>query len=210
MHVLTIRKMLSQCHVLLVIVMSSIAIGQLSVPSPNRGVSKAAAFIPVPLDEIEFSSLPSPHGRRRSKVGPTTKADVRSRVAAPTGHIAFKFLHRGPNYEILPLRVSAVALHAFYTSISHLASTVWSQTVSPVTIFTITQGALQLTISSLGTVVPWDFVEDWAMRAAESVARGWTDTFDAVYEVEATGVRVWVSLRLLEGGMGNEDAMNVS
>ena len=78
--------------------------------------------------------------------------------------------------------------------------------MSPVAIFTITQGALQLTVSSLGMIVPWDFVEDWAMRAAESVARGWTDTFDAVYEVEATGVRVWVSLRLLEGGMGNEDA----
>lgn len=64
-------------------------------------------------------------------------------------------------------------------------------------------------MSGFVNVVPWDFVEDWAMKAAESVARGWTDTFDAAYEIEGTGVGVWVSLRLLKDLMGDVDMTTV-
>ena len=58
-------------------------------------------------------------------------------------------------------------------------------------------------MSGLGSAIPWAFVEDWAMNAAESVARGWTDTFDAGYEDVVTGITVMVSLRLLDGRVGN-------
>lgn len=207
MHAFAVGMMLSSCHVFLVAVMILISVVQVSFASPTHKVSEAAAFIPEPLDTAEFSLPSSIHSRRLGKVGVMPKAYVRTRGTAPPGHIAFKFLHRGPNYEILPVRVGAVALHTFYTTISHSASTMWPQTKRPAMVFTITQGALQLTMTGFGTAVPWDFVEDWAMKAAESVARGWTDTFDAGYEVEGTGVGVWVSLRLLEEWVGKEDAI---
>ena len=186
------------CHFFFVAVTIFTWVVQISFPSPTHEVSEAVGFISRRLDKIEFSLSSSVHPRRHSKDGATPKAYIRTPGTAPPGNIAFKSLYRGPNYEILPIHVGAQALHAFYTSISHLASTIWPRTRSQETIFTITQGALQLTMSSLGTKIPWDFVEDWSMRAAESVARGWTDTFDALYENEGTGVRIWVSLRLLE------------
>lgn len=190
------------------IVMLSL-IFRVSVPIPVLSDSEAIAFIPGSSDKAEISLPSGFYSRRYGKVPATPKAYIRSRAITPPGHIAFKFLVRGPSYEIVPIRVGALALHAFYTSISHSAATIWPQTRRPATSFTITQGALQLTMSGFVNVVPWDFVEDWAMKAAESVARGWTDTFDAGYEIEGTGVGVWVSLRLLEGLMGDVDMISV-
>ena len=39
-------------------------------------------------------------------------------------------------------------------------------------------------MAGFGTAVPWDLVLDRAIRAAGNVANGWTDTFDAGYEIE--------------------------
>ena len=50
-------------------------------------------------------------------------------------------------------------------------------------------------MSSLGTAVSWEFVEEWAESSTECDS-GWTDTFDADYEFEDTAMTVWVSLRL--------------
>ena len=202
--------MFSCGHLLLVVIVIVTSIVQISVPSPIHEVSKAATFNPRPSDKTGFPLPSRVHPRRLAKLGAIPKTYIRTPSPTPPGYIAFKFLVRGPNYEILPLRVGALALHTFYTSVALLASTIWPQTRPQARVLTITHGALQLTMSGLGTVIPWDFVEDWAMRAAESVARGWTDTFDAGYEVEETGVMLWVSLRLLEGLVGNEDAMDVS
>ena len=195
--------MLLSYHFILSAIVMLCSFSRISVPSSVHSDSETISSIHGPLEKAEIS-LPSRfHPRRQNKVPATPKAYIKSRGGTPPGYIRFKFLHRGPAYEILPIRVGAAALHAFYTSISHLAATIWPQTIRPVTLFTVTQGALQLTFSGLPTAVPWDFVEDWAMKAAESVARGWTDTFDAGYEVEGTGFGVWVSLRLLEGLVGD-------
>lgn len=200
--------MLSCCHGFLVAVAVLALVTQTLAPSPIHAVSKVADFIPGPVDKSAFFLPSSIHPPRLGKVGAIPKTYIRAQGPAPPGHIAFKFLVRGPNYEILPIRIGALALHTFYTSISHSASTIWSQTKRPAMVLTISQGALGLTMSGFGTAVPWDFVEDWAMRAAESVARGWTDTFDAMYEVEGTGMTVWVGLRLLEEWVGDGDAMS--
>ena len=200
--------MLSCCHGFLVAVVVLASVTQMLARSPIHAVSKVADFIPGPVNKSAFFLSSSIHPRRLSKVGAIPRTYIRAQGTPPPGHIAFKFLVRGPNYEILPVRIGALALHAFYTSISHSASTIWSQTIRPATVLTISQGALRLTMSGFGTAVHWDFVEDWAMKAAESVARGWTDTFDAGYEVEGTGMKVWVSLRLLEGWVGDGDTMS--
>jgi len=49
-----------------------------------------------------------------------------------------------------------------------------------------------------GQAVPWDFVHTFASNAAESVVEGWLGTFNAVYEQEATGITMWVSLRVAQ------------
>ena len=208
-----VHTMLSYYYVFLVAVVIITSLLQSSVSKSINEVSEvseAAASIPGPLKKTEFSVPSSVHPRRLDKVEAMPKAYINTRSPPPSGHIAFKFLHRGPDYEILPIRIGALALHNFYTSISHLSSTVWSQTRRPTNVVRITQEALQLTILGIGTNVPWDFVEDWAIKAAESVVRGWTDTFDAGYEIEGTGVGMWVSLRILEGWLPDEDAMSMS
>ena len=201
--------MLSGRHIFLVAVIVTISVIQVSVPSNIPEVSERAGSVPGSLNNTE-SFLPSCVLRGLTRAGPTPQTYVKSRRTTPPGHISFKYLIRGPNYEFIPIHVGALALHNFYSSISYLASTIWPRTKSPATVLTITQGALQLTMTGVGTAVPWDFVEDWAIRAAESVARGWTDTFDAGYEVEGTGTKVWISLRLLEGLLGGDDAMDAA
>lgn len=209
MLVFPVHKMLSFRHFIPMAIVMLSSLFRISVPIHILSKSEATAFIPGSLDKAELS-LPSRfYPRRSGKVPASPKAYIRSPVVTPPGNIAFKFLLRGPAYEIVPIRVGALALHAFYTSISHSAATIWPQTRRPTNSFTITQGALQLTMSGFVNVVPWDFVEDWAMKAAESVARGWTDTFDAAYEIEGTGVGVWVSLRLLKDLMGDVDMTTV-
>lgn len=203
-------KMLLCCQILLMTIVMLSWEFRISTPSPIHSEAKATAFSPGPVNKSELSLPTRLLPRRNGKMPAASKADIKSRGVAPPGHIAFQFLHRGPAYEIIPIRIGALALHTFYTSIAHSAATIWPQTEYPAMVLTITQGALQLTMSGIGTAVPWDFVEDWAMRAAESVVRGWTDTFDAGYEVEGMGMGVWISLRLLEGWVGDGDAMSMS
>ena len=195
-----VHTMISRCQILSVAFFISVSVVQTTARIPSDGISNAVGFAstPGPLDKAELSLPSSIRPQRLGDVGATPKTYIRTQSTVPPSHIAFKFLQTGPNSELLPIRVSAVALHAFYASIAAAASTIWPQTQTPSEMFTITQGALQLTMSGLGTVVPWAFVEDWALRAAESVMRGWTDTFDAGYEVEGMGWSVWVSLRLLD------------
>ena len=191
--------MLPCCQTLLLVAFTiSITVAQTSAFSPNRGISKPVASIPGPLDKARTSPSSSTDPRQLSKMGDTPKTYIRTQGAVSLGSFTLKFSLRGPDCQLLPIHVSAVALQAFYASIAHSASTVWSQTESAGQLFTLTQGALQLSMSGLGTAVPWKFVEDWALSAAISVMRGWTCTFDEVYEIEGTGISVWVSLRLLE------------
>lgn len=96
-----------------IMILSSLV--HISDPSSIHEVSEAPAFNPSPLDSGVRS-------RGRGRVGTTPKAYIRTRSTATPGQIAFRFLQRGPNYEILPIRIGAIALHAFYTSISHSAA----------------------------------------------------------------------------------------
>lgn len=98
----------------------------------------------------------------------------------------------------MPTTLGAATVHAFWTNLQ-LRSLYDEYFDNPGPLFTITQGALQATFSCLGQAVPWDFVHDFATNAAESVVQGWLETFDAVFEQEATGITMWVSLRVAQG-----------
>lgn len=189
--------------VVAIVILTSLIQTSLPIATPIHGFSEVAVLHSRSLNETGISLPAIVHSRRIDEWGHTPKIYLITERTGQPSHLAFKFLHRGPNYEILPIRLGAIALHAFYASIVDSASTVWPRTKRPVNIFTINQGALQLTMSGLGSAIPWAFVEDWAMNAAESVARGWTDTFDAGYEDVVTGITVMVSLRLLDGRVGN-------
>ena len=104
-------------------------------------------------------------------MGVMPRAYIKTRGTTPPGYIVFKSLVRSPNYEILPIRIGAVALHSLYITIPDSASLIWPLTKRPAMVLMTNQGALELTTSGFGTAVPWDFVEDWAMRAAESGER---------------------------------------
>ncbi len=189
--------MLSSLSALLLALTILISSVRPSVPSPKYEASKAVASISGPLDQARLHELSSVQARPLEIVGATLQTYTRTRRTDSQRQITLKLFYRGPNSQVLPIRGVAVALHAFYTAIAHSVSTMGQQSRSATNIFTLTQGPLQLTMSGLGTAVPWDFVQDWSSQAAERVARGWTDTFDAIYEAEGTGQTVWVSLRLL-------------
>jgi hypothetical protein len=119
----------------------------------------------------------------------------RTKIGLPM--INCKQVWRHQQYAVIPTAVGAATLHAFWKTLQWRSIfDVSFNNAGP--IFTITQGALQATFSCLGQAVPWDFVHDFAMNAAESVLQGWLETFDAVYEQEATGITMWVSLRVVQ------------
>lgn len=119
----------------------------------------------------------------------------RTNIGVPM--INCKQVWRHQQYAVIPTAVGAATLHAFWETLQWRSiDDVFFDSAKP--IFTITQGALQATFSCLGQAVPRDFVHDFAMNAAESVLQGWLETFDAVYEQEATGIMMWVSLRVVQ------------
>lgn len=108
-----------------------------------------------------------------------------------------QLIQRYQQSAIVPTVSSIAALKGFWQTISMKALYYSAFGEEPKYLFTITEGVLQATFSCLGQEVPWDFVRLFAMKLVGMVDMGWTDTFDAVYELEKTGVVLWVSLRVL-------------
>ncbi len=65
-------------------------------------------------------------------------------------------------------------------------------------LFTVTQGALQAAFSCRARQCRGISCIPLGSNAAESVVEGWLGTFNAVYEQEATGITMWVSLRVAQ------------
>ena len=109
----------------------------------------------------------------------------------------YKFLTRHQQSAIIPIVGGAAALKGFWQTISLKAIYNDWASETPSALFTITEGLLQATFSGLGHDVPWLFVRNFAMDAAAAVDMKWTDTFDAYYEQEGTGIVICISLRVL-------------
>lgn len=111
-----------------------------------------------------------------------------------------KLLARHQQSAILPTVIGAAALKGFWQIVAMKA--LYSDAFKDPhrALFTITEGALQATFSCLGQPVPWDFVQNFAMMAAQSVESGWLEAFDVIYEQELVGITIWVSLRILDKG----------
>ena len=102
-----------------------------------------------------------------------------------------------PQSAIIPGASTAAALRGFWQLVSMKALYNNAFHEQKQQLFTISQGILQATFSSLGADIPWYFVSDFAIKMSGMVDRGLTDTFDLVYEQQGTGAVFWVSLRVL-------------
>ena len=111
--------------------------------------------------------------------------------------IDLKFIWRYQHNLIVPLAAGAKALELFWNAIAHEAMVSDWLHETPEQILSVTAGAFHVTMSCLDQAVPWVFVQDFATQAAESVAMGLLDTFDAFYEQMGTGKTLMVSFRIV-------------
>lgn len=120
----------------------------------------------------------------------------RSNVPCPV--IGCIYFQRYPNAVIIPTIMAVETLKAFWTRISIDAMQADMEHINNSGHFTITAGAVQVTMSCVGQAIPWDFVQDFASQQIQAVAMGWLDTFDAVYQQDGTGYMVFVSLKIMD------------
>ena len=97
---------------------------------------------------------------------------------------------------ILPLPSAAVAVKAFFDAVALEASGAWLSRPASA-LFTVTKGPFQLTVSSLGSPLPWSVLALTAQRFSLLADHQWTCTFDAYYSVLGSDVTIAISLRLL-------------
>ena len=83
---------------------------------PNHGNSKAVTYTPGTLDKAGSSLPSSAHPQGLDKMARTPKKNS-NRPQSSQAESPSSFSTAGPNCELLPIHVTAVALHAFYASI---------------------------------------------------------------------------------------------
>lgn len=101
---------------------------------------------------------------------------------------------------ILPIALAAEKLRDFFTAIAREASSTWTSNPTSA-LFTITQGPIQLTVSCLGSTIPWEFLALTAREFANYADRLFVNTFDAFYTEIASKVSIGFSLRIVEAAM---------
>ena len=99
--------------------------------------------------------------------------------------------------EIAPISVAAPYVKAFFDAIAAEASNAWTSR-SESTLLTVTQGPFQLTVSCLGTKIPWPFLVSAAEKFSSLADRFWVNTFDAYFEDTESDMTIAISLRLLK------------
>lgn len=103
---------------------------------------------------------------------------------------------------ILPVFLASEKLRDFFIAISHAASSTWTSRPESA-LFTVTQGPLQLTVSCLGSTLPWEILVVAANRFSDYADRLFANTFDAFYTELASKISIGFSLRVLEGVEGS-------
>lgn len=138
-----------------------------------------------------------PHGFHQNGEVKSHNA-IERRSSTPCPIIGCKYLQRYPKSVIVPTVMAAETLKAFWTKIAMDAMEAEIEHIINSFHFSITAGALQVTMSSVGQAIPWDFVQDFALNQIKAVAMGWLDTFDAIYQQDGTGFMVFVSMKIIE------------
>lgn len=171
-----------------------------SVTTLNQNVSKLHKDMTYSATAIR-SPTTYPRKYHQGQAGITGAMLRRSNTPCPI--IGCKYFQRYPKYVIVPTIMAAETLKSFWYQISIDAMQADVDHITNAKHFTITAGALQLTISCVGQAIPWDFVQDFASNQIQAVAIGWLNTFDAIYQQDSTGYLVFVSLKIVESVKGS-------
>ena len=106
---------------------------------------------------------------------------------------------------LIPVSQAAEFLMEFYANIAHMAATTWAQ-MPRRSYFTVQEGNFILTFNAVGDTIPWDTVQDLAVRLWDCSRRGLTDLFDVYYAHEGTNIALQVSLRIIDECLSSSDS----
>lgn len=101
---------------------------------------------------------------------------------------------------IMPDVLAVQMTKAFYESVMNKAfDERWKP--SPSSLFTISEGAFELTVSCLGGAVPMEMLYTFSQRMVDFTSQGWLPVYDVYYSNELTGARIAITLRILDASL---------
>lgn len=99
---------------------------------------------------------------------------------------------------IMPAAPAVQMTKAFYESVMDTAfDEQWKPSPSS-SLFTITEGAFQLTVSCLGGAVPMEMLHVFGEKMVDFASKGWLPIYDVYYHDELTGATVAIVLRIMD------------
>ena len=96
--------------------------------------------------------------------------------------------------QYVSIENAATTLQTFFNSVAEYAAGQWIHQ-SPMKEFSIQLGELILDFRCDLAAIPWNFVQLFAERMAQSVLTGFAGAFEAILEHVISGGTVWVKLR---------------
>lgn len=108
-----------------------------------------------------------------------------------------KLVHFKKLNAVVPSLIAAVRLKEFFSTVAWQAVNQWPTEQPQSALFTITHGQFQLTMSCLGSTIPWPVVESAAQRFSMLASGLCVFTFDAYWMEMGTSITIAMSLRLL-------------
>ena len=114
-----------------------------------------------------------------------------------------KFVVKGAkiHYTVLPTLSSIQVFVGFYELLkARLRDSHWIPSPSP-SLFTVSEGAFQLTVSGLGGPVPLELLYDFAERMIAYARKGWLPLTDVHYGDDAAGLSMLIGVTILGGGL---------
>lgn len=113
--------------------------------------------------------------------------------------------------NFIPVLLASERLRDFFIAVSREASNTWTSRPASA-LFTVTQGTFQLTVSCLGSTLPWPVLMAAAEKFSDYADHLFVNTFDAFYTETASSIGIAFSLRILKGLVGGltEEAIRIS
>ena len=147
---------------------------------------------------ISWSPKYKPLGRRARSIVTSPYGILEDRTTALAKRNQFSLTHYRTQYTVLPLSTAALYAKFFYDTVAHQAIHIWLSRPQ-LALLTVTQGPFQLTVSGLGSEIPWSLLAFIAQHLSAAATTGLVNTFDAYYTQSGTSITIAVSLRLIEG-----------
>lgn len=102
---------------------------------------------------------------------------------------------------IMPAALAVQMTKAFYESVMSKAfDEQWKPSPSS-SLFTIREGAFELTVSCLGGAVPMETLYTFSQRMADFASHGWLPLYDVYYSDGSMGARVAIALRIIDASL---------